>query len=81
MDNFDLTKFLAEGKLHETELRPLSDEQLESVAQSIASAFTADDIDGLDLQYVITPNSLSNSTPRGGGFDLDVERGPNTTRS
>jgi len=78
MDNFDLTKFLAEGKLHETELRPLSDEQLESVAQSIAFALTSDDVDGLDLQYIVTPNSVENSTPRGGGFDLDVEAGRNT---
>ena len=78
MNNFDYKQFLSEGKLHEAELRPLSDEQLESVAQRIADEFTADDIDGLDLQYVITPNSLSNNTPRGGGFDLDVERGPNT---
>ena len=39
MDNFDLTKFLAEGKLHETELRPLSDEQLESVALMIADEY------------------------------------------
>ena len=71
MDNFDYKQFLLEGKLHEAELRPLSDEQLESVAQSIAFALTSDD--ELDLQYIVTPNSVENNTPRGGGFDLDTE--------
>ena len=76
MDNFDYKQFLSEGKLHEAELHPLSDEQLESVAQSIAFALTSDD--ELDLQYIVTPNSVENNTPRGGGFDLDTEAGRNT---
>jgi len=73
MDNFDLTKFLAEGKLHEAEL---TDDLIQRVAQAIADEFTAEDNE-LDLKYVITPNSI-HSSPRGGGFDLDVEAGPNT---
>ena len=76
MDNFDLTKFLAEGKLHEAELPRLSDEQFETIAQRIADELT--DADDLDIKYSITPGSIENDTPRGGGFDLDAERGPNT---
>jgi len=76
MDNFDLTKFLAEGKLHEAELPPLSDEQFEEIAQRIADELTA--ADDLDIKYSITPGSIENDTPLGGGFDLDAERGPNT---
>ena len=76
MDNFDLRTFLAEGKLHEAELRPLSDEQFETIAQRIADELTS--ADDLDIKYSITPGSIENDTPRGGGFDLDAERGPNT---
>jgi len=74
MNNFDLTKYLAEGKLlNEAEL---TDDLVQRVAQAIADEFTAEDNE-LDLKYVITPNSIE-ADPRGGGFDLDVEAGPNT---
>ena len=76
MDNFDLRKYLAESKLHEAELPPLSDEQFEEIAQRIADELTA--ADDLDIKYSITPGSIENDTPLGGGFDLDAERGPNT---
>ena len=74
MDNFDLTKFFAEGRLlKEAEL---TDDLVQRVAQTVADEFTAEDRE-LDLKYVITPNSIE-ADPRGGGFDLDVEAGPNT---
>ena len=74
MDNFDLTKFFAEGRLlKEAEL---TDDLVQRVAQAVADEFTAEDRE-LDLKYVITPNSIE-ADPRGGGFDLDVEAGPNT---
>ena len=76
MNNFDLRKYLAESKLHEAELPPLSDEQFEEIAQRIADELTA--ADDLDIKYSITPGSIENDTPLGGGFDLDAERGPNT---
>ena len=67
-------KDLAEGKLlNEAEL---TDDLVQRVAQAIADEFTAEDNE-LDLKYVITPNSIE-ADPRGGGFDLDVEAGPNT---
>lgn len=77
MDNFDLRKYLTEGKLYEATSPSLSDEQFKAVAQKIADGFTAKDKE-LDLKYTITPGSLENDTPRGGGFDFDVEAGPNT---
>jgi len=83
MDVFDTTeredfylylKDLAEGKLlNEAEL---TDDLVQRVAQAIADEFTGEDRE-LDLKYVITPNSIE-ATPRGGGFDLDVNAGPNT---
>jgi len=74
MNNFDLKKYLAEGKLlNEVEL---TDDLVQRVAQAVADEFTAEDNE-LDLKYVITPNSIE-ADPRGGGFDLDVEAGPNT---
>jgi hypothetical protein len=67
-------KDLAEGKLlNEVEL---TDDLVQRVAQAIADEFTAEDRE-LDLKYVITPNSIE-ADPRGGGFDLDVNAGPNT---
>jgi hypothetical protein len=56
MDKFDLTKFLAEGKLHE------ADNNIKAIAQAVADAFSAED--DLDLQYVITPGSIE----RGNGI-------------
>ena len=74
MNNFDYKKYLAEGKLlNEVEL---TDDLVQRVAQAIADEFTAEDRE-LDLKYIITPNSVE-SSPRGGGFDLDVNAGPNT---
>jgi len=74
MKDFDYKKYLAEGKLlNEAEL---TDDLVQRVAQAIANEFTAEDRE-LDLKYVITPNSIE-AYPDGGGFDLDVEAGPNT---
>ena len=74
MKDFDYRKYLAEGKLlNEAEL---TDDLVQRVAQAVADEFTAEDRE-LDLKYVITPNSIE-ADPRGGGFDLDVEAGPNT---
>ena len=74
MKNFDLRKYLAEGRLlNEAEL---TDDLVQRVAQAVADEFTAEDRE-LDLKYVITPNSIE-ADPRGGGFDLDVNAGPNT---
>jgi hypothetical protein len=42
------------------------------IAQKVADAFTADDSDGLDLKYVVSPDVEESS------FNLDVEAGPNT---
>ena len=65
---------LSEGKLlNEVEL---TDDLVQRVAQAIADEFTAEDRE-LDLKYVITPNSIE-AYPDGGGFDLDVNAGPNT---
>ena len=68
MDNFDLTKFLAEGKLNEAMLDVATTEK---IAQAVADAFTAEDNE-LDLKYIVNPDISERS------FDLDVERGPNT---
>ena len=68
MDKFDLTKFLAEGKLHE------ADNNIKAIAQAVADAFSAED--DLDLKYVITPGSIERGN--GSSFDLDTEAGPNT---
>tara|TARA_R110000823_G_scaffold18664_1_gene58248 strand:- start:763 stop:1650 length:888 start_codon:yes stop_codon:yes gene_type:complete len=68
MDKFDLTKFLAEGKLHE------ADNNIKAIAQAVADAFSAED--DLDLKYVITPGSIERGD--GSSFDLDTEAGPNT---
>jgi hypothetical protein len=74
MKDFDYRKYLAEGKLlNEVEL---TDDLVQRVAQAVADEFTAEDNE-LDLKYVITPNSIE-ADPRGGGFDLDVNAGPNT---
>jgi len=74
MKDFDYKKYLAEGKLlNEAEL---TDDLVQRVAQAVADEFTAEDNE-LDLKYVITPNSIE-ADPRGGGFDLDVNAGPNT---
>ena len=68
MNNFDLKKYLAEGKLNEAMLDVATTEK---IAQAIADAFTAEDTE-LDLKYKVTPGTGESS------FDLDVERGPNT---
>jgi len=68
MTNFDLRKYLAEGKLNEAMLDVATTEK---VAQAIADAFTAEDNE-LDLKYKVTPGTGESS------FDLDVEAGPNT---
>jgi hypothetical protein len=68
MKNFDLTKYLAEGKLNEEMFDVTTTEK---IAQAIADAFTAEDNE-LDLKYIVNPDISERS------FDLDVERGPNT---
>ena len=67
MDNFNLRKYLAEGKLNEN---MFDVDTTEKIAQAIADAFTADD--ELDLKYVVNPRIDA------GHFDLDVEAGFNT---
>ena len=69
MNNFDLTKFLAEGKLNEESMFDVA--TTERIAQQVADAFTAEDNE-LDLKYVVSPGVEA------GHFDLDVEAGPNT---
>ena len=68
MKNFDLTKYLAEGKLNEEMFDVTTTEK---IAQAVADAFTAEDNE-LDLKYIVNPDISERS------FDLDVERGPNT---
>jgi hypothetical protein len=67
MAQFNLRKYLAEGKLNENMFDAATTEK---IAQAVADAFTADD--ELDLKYVINPRIDA------GHFDLDVEAGPNT---
>ena len=67
MDNFDLRKYLAEGKLNENMFDAATTGK---IAQAVADAFSADD--KLDLKYVVNPRIDA------GSFDLDVEAGPNT---
>ena len=45
MNNFDLTKYLAEGKLHEF-TDAISPEEVRDMAQMVADAFTAEDAEG-----------------------------------
>ena len=68
MDNFNLRKFLTEGKLHEAMFDVAATEK---IAQQVADAFTAEDNE-LDLKYVVSPGTEA------GHFDLDVEAGENT---
>ena len=68
MNNFDLKKYLIEGRLHENEFDV---ETTKKIAQTIANTFTEEDKD-LDLKYSITPGTEPSS------FDLDVSKGPNT---
>ena len=67
MAQFNLRKYLAEGKLNEN---MFDVDATTKIAQAVADAFTADD--ELDLKYVINPRIDA------GHFDLDVEAGPNT---
>jgi hypothetical protein len=68
MDNFNLRKYLVEGKLNENKFDIATTEK---IAQSVADAFTAEDTE-LDLKYTVTPGTGESS------FDLDVKAGPNT---
>jgi len=68
MNNFDLKKYLAEGKLNENKFDVATTEK---IAQAVADAFTAEDTE-LDLKYTVTPGTEESS------FDLDVKAGPNT---
>jgi hypothetical protein len=68
MDNFNLRKYLAEGKLNENMFDAATTEK---IAQAVADAFTIEDNE-LDLKYVVNPRIDA------GHFDLDVEAGPNT---
>ncbi len=69
MAQFDLKKFLAEGKLNEAMFDVATTEK---IAQQVADAFTTEDSNDLDLKYVVSPGVEA------GHFDLDVEAGPNT---
>ena len=50
MDNFDLTKYLAEGKLHEE----LNGQEVTFLAQYIADAFTEEDAEGDRFDFQLT---------------------------
>lgn len=63
MDNFDLTKFLAEGKLHEA----MSAQDTEDIAGMVADEFTKESADkGEYLRYSV-------GRVVGTGFELDTE--------
>jgi len=69
MDNFDLRKFLAEGKLHE-EVEALSQEEVMDMAGMVADAFTEESADRGDyLKY-------SPSNVEGMHFELDTDVSP-----
>ena len=69
MDNFDLTKFLAEGKLHEF-TDAISPEEVRDMAQMVADAFTAEDAEG-DRFSTYMVYKVGNVD--GMSFELDTE--------
>ena len=70
MDNFDLRKFLAEGKLHE-ETEALDRESVIDMAQMVADAFTKEDANGAAMIYTV-------GKVDGMGFELDTQATENT---
>ena len=69
MENFDLTKFLAEGKLHEF-TDAISPEEVRDMAQMVADAFTAEDAEG-DRFSTYMVYKVGNID--GMSFELDTE--------
>ena len=69
MDNFDLTKYLAEGKLHEF-TDAISPEEVRDMAQMVADAFTAEDAEG-DRFSTYMVYKVGNVD--GMSFELDTE--------
>ena len=74
MNNFNLKKYLAEGKLLKESLE-LTNDLVQNVAQKIADEFTF--VDNNIIQYSLTPNSIE-LTPNAASFDLDAKSTPNT---
>ncbi len=66
MDNFDLTKFLAEGKLHEE----LNGQEVKFLAQYIADAFTEEDAEGDRFSTYMT---YTVGDIDGNSFELDTK--------
>ena len=69
MNNFDLTKYLAEGKLHEF-TDAISPEEVRDMAQMVADAFTAEDAEG-DRFSTYMVYKVGNVD--GMSFELDTE--------
>ena len=69
MNNFDLTKYLAEGKLHEF-TDAISPEEVRDMAQMVADAFTAEDAEG-DRFSTYMVYKVGNID--GMSFELDTE--------
>ncbi len=74
MKDFNLKKYLAEGKLLKESLE-LTNDLVQNVAQKIADEFTF--VDNNIIQYSLTPNSIE-LTPNAASFDLDAKSTPNT---
>ena len=66
MDNFDLTKYLAEGKLHEE----LNGQEVTFLAQYIADAFTEEDAEGDRFSTYMT---YTVGDIDGNSFELDTK--------
>ena len=70
MDNFDLTKFLAEGKLHEA----LDPQDIVDIADTVAEEFTKEDADeGTFMVYSVGRMDVDDMT-----FELDTDTTPQT---
>ena len=74
MKDFNLKKYLDEGKLLKESLE-LTNDLVQNVAQKIADEFTF--VDNNIIQYSLTPNSIE-LTPNAASFDLDAKSTPNT---
>ena len=76
MSDFDYLKYLRENKLKEEDGDAgLSLAQVEKIAQDVANEFSK--TDDLDLNYIITPDSLKLNS-KGGQFALDTKSGKDT---
>ena len=74
MKDFNLKKYLAEGRLLKESLE-LTNDLVQNIAQKIADEFTF--VDNNIIQYSLTPNSIE-LTPNAASFDLDAKSTPNT---